>query len=161
MPFECSKFFDKSYNFYFSSIGLNKIFKSPCNSSILLTTIILFLIIIYFPSKKNTPLSIIVKIGLYIFIFSYLILFLHGCVIKNIKKNKEVADQFVSDKDNSITLGAGHNIIQPNMDGREIIGGDSYDIYDADENVGDVDKIDSYAKDMDGGDTNIFSIYGV
>lgn len=167
MPFECSKFFDKSYNFYFSSVGLNKIFKSPFNSSILLTITILFIIILYFPSKKNTPLYILCKIGLYIFICNYIVLFLHSCIIKNIKKTKDSNLDIYNDGENIINNAAQNNNIKPYLGGREIIGGDSYDIDDGDINE-DTDIISDDADDYiidgdkpnDDGD-NLFSLYGV
>ena len=127
MPFECSKFFEESYNFYFTSIGMNKIFKSPFNISILLTLIILFIIIIYFPSKQNTPIYILFKIGFYIFLSSYLAVFLHGCIIKNINKKKNNDDEIYSYSGGNSFNVINPNSIKPNLDGREIIGYDSYD----------------------------------
>jgi len=156
MPFECSKFFDESYKFYFSSIGLNKIFKSSFNSSILLTIIILFIIILYFPSKKNTPFNVMLKIGIYVFIVNYLTLFLHKCVNKNIENTPEEI---------LYGGGGGDNNICPNLGGREIIGGDSYDT----KIIGGADLIESLdgigGSDEpyinEGTDEKIFSLYGV
>ena len=167
MPFECSKFFEKSYNFYFTSIGMNKIFKSPFNISILLTLIILFIIIIYFPSKPNTPIYIIFKIGFYIFLSSYLAIFLHGCIIKNINKKKNNDDEIYSYSGGNSFNCINSNSIKPNLGGREIIGGDSYDTYD-NKDEKNIDKIlndKTYPEDSDNELTddkeNIFASYGV
>jgi len=161
MPLECSKLFDDAYEFSFSSIGLNKIFKSNLYTSILLTAIIIFIIVLLFPSKQNTPICILFKVGFYIFIVSYITLFLYGCVIKNTnskkKENEEIMQYGGVEQD---VINFGGKKIEPNLGGREIVGGESYDT-----DGGETDKSgESSDYISDGGknnDDNIFALYGV
>lgn len=158
MPLEFSKLCGDAYTYSFASTGLNKIFKSNLYTSLLLTVLIIFIIILLFPSKKDTPFYILFKIGFYIFITSYVIMFFHGCVIKNInskkKENEEIMQYGGADRD---SINFGTKKIKPNLIGREIVGGESYDTV-----VGDVDK--GVSSEYIGGqdnDDNIFALYGV
>ena len=159
MPFECSKLFDDAYEFSFSSIGLNKIFKSNLYTSILLTTLIVFIIVLLFPSKKDTPICILFKIGLYIFITSYITIFLYGCVIKNANNKKIETDEIMqyggTAKD---TINFGGKTVEPNLGGREIIGGESYE---TNKEGGESEHNDMKPQESPGVDDNIFALYGV
>jgi hypothetical protein len=157
MPFECSKLFDDAYEFSFSSIGLKKIFNSNLYTSLLLTTLIVFIIVLLFPSKKDTPIYILFKVGLYIFITSYITIFLYGCMIKNTNtkkiENNEII-QYGGTSKNPINFG--YEAVIPDLNSRSIIGCESYDIKD-DQND---NKIASKLNITDS-DDNIFSLYGV
>lgn len=156
MPLECSKLFDDAYAFSFSSIGLNRIFKSNFRTSILLTIMIIFIIILMFPSKANTPFCVLFKVGFYIFITCHVTLFLYGCVMKNTNnkkiENEEIVQYGGTEPD---VINFGVKKITPKLDDREIICDESYDSTGKNDN----NTSDYITSGKD--DENIFALYGV
>jgi len=76
-------------NKIYSVVGLNGIFSSILNTSLLLTIIIIILIIFIYPPEKGTPVWIIGKVFLYVFVSSLTIISMHNSFVKDeIKKKK-------------------------------------------------------------------------
>ena len=145
MPFELSKYLKNTYGLTFASRGLNVIFCNKFYTTIILTIIILMIITIMYPCKKGTPFWVVCKVGLYIFIATITILFIHGSVTHSI--NALVLDG-VDDDEFVANINGGNNIafdgdnmhIKPNFD--NITNGD-------DEN------------DKSGGSEQLFKMFGV
>ena len=80
MPFELSEYLKNTCGLTFASRGLNVIFCNKFYTTIILTIIILMIITIMYPCKQGTPFWIVGKVGLYIFMATITILFIHDSV---------------------------------------------------------------------------------
>ena len=147
MPFELSKYLKNTYGLTFASRGLNVIFCNKFYTTIILTIIILMIITIMYPCKKGTPFWVVGKVGLYIFMATITILFIHGSVTHSI--NALVLgvvddDEFVANinGDNNIAFDGDNIRIKPKF-------GVNYEVIDGDEN------------EASGGSEELFKMFGV
>ena len=133
----------------FKSRGMNTIFSNKIYTAIIITIIIIILITVIYPCKKGTPFWILGKLGLYTFISSLAIIFIHDSVIhSNYQKDTTATEnnKFIS------SLGSNSN---------PAFGGDSIPIEPA------FGKYSGgkYDSDADVGDSNnpeeVFAMYGV
>ena len=86
MPLEFGDLIKGGSNSIFSSYG--SWFSSPFLVALLITFIVILIILVMYPAKSNASLIKIFKMFLYVFIGTFVIVFLHdGCV----EKNREVA----------------------------------------------------------------------
>jgi hypothetical protein len=83
MPFELINAIKSTSGFSFASKGMNKVFVNKFYTSAILTIMILILIMIIYPCKKNAPSYILGKLCFYIFISTIGIMFIHDCVMYN------------------------------------------------------------------------------
>jgi hypothetical protein len=127
MPIDISSSVNNISNQVFGTSIINKYLGSTICVGILITFILLMIIMIFYPAKENTPIKIIFKVGLYSFLSSLLILFLHDGIIKSnlsndkINENNEKIIQNLTNKNRDIIYNK--NIpIKPN-----ILGGDDED----------------------------------
>ena len=89
MPIDFSSSVNNFSNKVFGTSIINKYLNSTLFVSLLITFILMLIIMLFYPAKENTPIKIIFKVGLYSFLSSALILFLHDGVVKsNINNNK-------------------------------------------------------------------------
>ena len=129
MPFELSESLKNTYGFEFASRGLNGLFCNKFYTTVILTIIILIIITIIYPCKKGTPFWIVGKVGLYIFMATITILFIHDSVTNSMNAKiigGNIDDNFLeslSGKDN-ITFNKDNIQINPNFDIISNYGGD-------------------------------------
>lgn len=99
MPFELSDSLKNTFGMTFKSRGMNTIFSNKIYTAIIITIIIIILITVIYPCKKGTPFWILGKLGLYTFISSLAIIFIHDSVIhSNYQKNTSANEnnEFIS-----------------------------------------------------------------
>jgi len=82
MPIELCKVFKDTFEMTFASNGLNKIFYSKIYTTAFLTVVVLMIMILIYPCKKGTPMWILGKVGLYVFIASLVVIFIHDGVVQ-------------------------------------------------------------------------------
>lgn len=66
----------------FGSDLLNSILSSSIFMAIVITLVMLLIIMIIYPAKKGTGFVVIAKMGLYMFLISFMLIFLHDSVLK-------------------------------------------------------------------------------
>lgn len=82
MPFDLAGSIRKTSQWAFSSPILNNILGSSLFVAITIALLMILLIMVLYPAKKGTPISVLCKIFIYMFFGSLLIIFLHDSVIK-------------------------------------------------------------------------------
>jgi hypothetical protein len=104
MPIELFNAIKTTGGWSFASKGMNNLFINKLYTSAILTIVVILLIMILYPCKKNTPVYMLGKLGFYIFITSLSIIFIHDCVVYNknksnddISKNNEFVDTIGDD----------------------------------------------------------------
>lgn len=78
--------------------GVNKFFLNKFYSALALTIAIILIIMVLYPCKKETPIYLLLKVGLYIFIGSVSIIFIHDiALIDNYKThiNKQDTEKII------------------------------------------------------------------
>lgn len=83
MPIDLTRSLKSSCGWSFASNGMNQLFASKLYTCGILTIMIIFLVMIIYPCKKNTPVWIMGKLGIYIFLVTICIMFVHDCVLYN------------------------------------------------------------------------------
>lgn len=122
MPIELSDTLKNTFGMSFASRGLNNLFCSKIYTTIILTIIIIILIIIIYPCKKGTPFWVVGKLGLYIFISTLVVLFVHnGIVYESYKKeiSGDEDDEFVNnviDGKNNVAFNSENMTVKPKID---------------------------------------------
>ena len=135
MPFELSESLKNTCSMTFASRGVNAIFSNKIYTSAILTIMIIVLIMILYPGKKGTPFWIVGKLGVYIFLVSLAVIFIHNGVVysafENKKGNKEI-DGFISNlgDDSNIAFKGDNIAVKPktniNIDNKNVKGGFNY-----------------------------------
>jgi len=150
MPIELSESLKNTCGVTFTSRGMNGIFCSKFYTTLILTIMILILITVIYPCKKGTPFWIVGKLGLYIFVATLAIIFLHDGVLYSSYK-KEVAggegDEFVEalNGDDNVAFSGDNLPVNPKFGG-DMMAGES----------------EFYNDSADGGNSEeIFAMYGV
>ncbi len=87
MPLGVNDFL-QNFNTPFLSTGANKLFHSVWYTAAILTVLIILLIMVLYPGKPGTPVWVLVKLGIYIFLLSSAVVFVHGCVVRNANTEK-------------------------------------------------------------------------
>jgi hypothetical protein len=82
MPIDLLSSIKKTSQWTFSSPTLNGVLGSSFFVSIVIALLMVLLIMIMYPAKKNTPISILLKMFIYMFFGTMLVVFLHDGVIK-------------------------------------------------------------------------------
>lgn len=82
MPIDLCSSINKTSRWAFGSPVLNSLLGSSIWLAILITIFIVIIIMVMYPAKKNTPLSLVFKMSIYIFLTTMLLLFLHDGIIK-------------------------------------------------------------------------------
>jgi hypothetical protein len=147
MPFELSEYLKNTCGLTFASKGLNVIFCNKFYTTIILTIIILMIITIMYPCKKGTPFWVVGKVGLYIFMATITILFIHGSVTHS---TNALALGGADEDDFVANINGGNNIAfdGDNMHIKPKFGG-NYAVIDGDEN------------EASGGSDELFKMFGV
>jgi ABC-type glucose/galactose transport system permease subunit len=83
MPLELSKVVKNTCQLSMNSRGLNVIFCSKIYTTVVLTFVIIILIMLIYPSKKNTSGFVFVKLCIYIFIATLGTIMIHDGVLHN------------------------------------------------------------------------------
>jgi len=83
MPIDFSSSVNNISGKVFGTSIINKYLSSTLVVAFLITFILIIIIMLFYPAKENTPIKILFKVGLYSFLSSALILFLHNGVIKS------------------------------------------------------------------------------
>ena len=96
MPIDLLSSIKKTSQWTFSSPTLNNILGSSFFVSIVIALLMVLLIMIMYPAKKHTPVSVLLKMFIYMFFGTMLIVFLHDGVIKTMydeeQQNSEADD---------------------------------------------------------------------
>lgn len=93
MPFELSESLKNTCGMTFASRGINGLFCSKIYTSAILTLLIIVLIMILYPGQKGTPFWMIGKLGVYIFITTLVIVFIHDGVVYSAFEKKTGGDE--------------------------------------------------------------------
>ena len=147
MTFALSEYLKNTCGLTFASRGLNVIFCNKVYTTIILTIIILMIITIMYPCKKGTPFWIVGKVGLYIFMATITILFIHDSVTHS---TNALALGSVDDDDFVENINGGNNIAfdGDNVQIKPKFGG-NYKVISGDEN------------ETSGGSEELFKMFGV
>jgi hypothetical protein len=134
----------------FLSTGATKLFHSVWYTAAMLTVLIIILIMVIYPGKAGTPVWILGKLGIYVFLISAGIIFLHGCIISNAQAEKlggDADDRFIE------KISGGGNIA---------FSGDNMKISPS---IGETRAPDTVepttSSPVSGGSDDIFAMYGV
>jgi uncharacterized membrane protein len=132
MPFELGDSLKNTFNWTFQSRGMNNLFASKFYTTAILTVMVIILIMIIYPAKKNTPPWMLFKLGFYIFIISLGVIVMHDGVVLSAIKEKMGGDESTDFIDglhggnvafggNSITVSPNtvdeQSYVDPKMDG--------------------------------------------
>ena len=121
MPFELAESFKNTCSMTFTSRGINSIFCSKIYTSAILTVMILVLIMVLYPGKSGTSILIIGKLGLYIFLVSMAVIFIHDGVVHSSYTNKKTDDDnksFMNDLNEKNPIYKPDDLqVRPNTDG--------------------------------------------
>jgi hypothetical protein len=119
MPFELGNSLKSTCNWTFQSRGMNSLFYSKIYTTAIMTMLVIVLIMIIYPCKKNTPTWLLFKLGFYIFILTLGIIVMHdGVVLTTLKEkiggreNESFINNIHSDK--NIAFGDESVIVSPN-----------------------------------------------
>lgn len=82
MPIDLYSSVNKVSHFAFGSTVLNTLFGSTTITALIIATIMIISVMILYPAKLHTPLMVVFKMFIYIFIFTLLIVFVHDGVTK-------------------------------------------------------------------------------
>lgn len=93
MPVDLGSTIKKTSRFIFSSNLLNNILGSSLFLSILMSIFMLLLVMIIYPAKSGTPISVLCKLFIYMFFGSLAFIFLHDGIIKNFFEEEELERQ--------------------------------------------------------------------
>ncbi len=88
MPIEISSFLGGISNSIYSITGLNHIFSSVLYTALGLSIVIIIIIMLIYPCKKDTPLWLLFKTFLYIMIVIMMSFSIHSNFIRNNYKEK-------------------------------------------------------------------------
>jgi hypothetical protein len=150
--FELSAIGNKACGWSFASKGLNALFCSRIYTSGILTILIVLLIMILYPCKKGTPCLILVKLGFYVFICTYITIFIHDGILhkeSNDKLGESKNDNFINSIGSDDVVYGNDNIpVKPNPN---VIGGEGI--------VG--DGICCNGGDSSNSSNDVFAMYGV
>lgn len=102
MPFELSNVVKNTFQLSLNSQGLNVLFCNKFYTTAILTFVIIVLIMMIYPCKKGTSLTVIGKLTLYIFLSVLMIIFVHDGVLYKDSVEK-LGDDKTSDFINNIT----------------------------------------------------------
>ena len=87
MPVDLNNIIKFSSSCAYDNKIVNNLCSGPIQSAALMTVVIILLIMIMCPCKKNTSMLVFGKLGFYIFLFSFVIMFVHdGIVSTNYQK---------------------------------------------------------------------------
>ena len=117
MTVEIGSVFNDICNKSYSISGLNVIFSSILNTSIILCIIVLLIITFIYPCKKGTSSLLLLKLFIYIFISVVFILSIHSSIIKNNyqeKSNNTKLNSFMNNIDSNQTVYGG-DMIKPSI----------------------------------------------
>jgi hypothetical protein len=156
MPFELSNSLKSTCGWSFASKGMNCLFASRFYTTAILTIMIIILIMIIYPVKKNTPVWLLVKLGFYIFIVSLGMIFIHDCVIYH-EYEKEVS---ISESENFIGgLDSDKNIPFKGSDDQMEV--NPKQCSETDTVGADIDTVGTDTDTVGGDSEHIFKLYGV
>jgi hypothetical protein len=93
MPVDLGSTIKKTSRFIFSSNLLNNILGSSLFLSILISIFMLLVVMINYPAKSGTPISVLCKLFIYMFFGSLAFIFLHDGIIKNFFEEEEMERQ--------------------------------------------------------------------
>jgi hypothetical protein len=88
MPFELGDSLKSTCNWTFQSRGMNSLFRSKFYTTAIMTIMIIVLIMIIYPCKKNAPQWLLFKLGFYIFILTLGVIIMHDGVVLSTLKEK-------------------------------------------------------------------------
>lgn len=119
MPFDLQSSLGTLSNYVFGSELLNSVLGSNILLALIITIMMILFIAILYPAKQDTSIRVLGNIGLYSFLATVILLFMHDSVLqKSYEEDKKVDDaaQFMRDTSNSRgpVYGNGHVVIQPN-----------------------------------------------
>lgn len=87
MPLELDKLFSSGVGFFNKDATIGGILSSTIGVSIIIVLCVIFIIMVMYPTKENTPLTIFFRMALYMLVSICAILFLHdGLNASTLKK---------------------------------------------------------------------------
>ena len=90
---ELQSFGEETCGWSFASRGMTNLFCNKFYTSGILTAMIVILIMVLYPCKKGTSVFIVFKLSFYIFICTYLIMFVHDGVLHKITEKERVGGE--------------------------------------------------------------------
>ena len=160
MPFDLSNSLKTTCGWSFASKGMNGIFVSRFYTTAILTVMIIILVMILYPCKKNTPVWILVKLGFYVFLVSLGMIFIHDCVVFHEYEKKvggDESDEFIGGLNGSGNIAFGGSDDRVDVKHGSKSGGEEMSGFGECSGVG--GSRDTHSV---GGDTDaIFAMYGV
>ena len=93
MPIDLTNTLKSSCGWSFASNGMNNLFGSRLYVTGMLTVFIVVLIMVLYPCRKDTPMWILTKLGFYIFLVTFGMVFIHDCVTYNSYAEKTGGDE--------------------------------------------------------------------
>ncbi len=126
MPIDLANSIKSTSQFVFASDTLNNILGSSIILGLLISIVLIVLVMILYPAKKNTSISVIGKIFIYSFIITSILVFLHDGIIKSQYDNNKY-DGFLDEKH---MLLSNNNIpIKPNLQTVRTVNQVNEDVY--------------------------------
>jgi hypothetical protein len=131
MPFELGDSLKSTCNWTFQSKGMNNLFCSKFYTTAIMTVMIIVLIMVIYPCKKNTPPWLLFKLGFYVFILSLGIIIMHDGVVLSTLKEKmggRESETFIDNIHNNyknIAFNDDSIVVSPNT--IHVTGGNEYD----------------------------------
>jgi hypothetical protein len=119
MPFELGNSLKNTCNWTFQSKGMNSLFCSKIYTTTIITVMVIVLIMIIYPCKKNTPTWLLFKLGFYVFILTLGIIVMHDGVVLTALKEKiggRESESFIDNihSDKNIAFGDESITVSPN-----------------------------------------------
>ena len=98
MTIDLNSSISKVSHYAFGSSALNSILSSSIFVAGVISLIMIVIVMILYPAKKNTPFFLICKMFVYMFFISWVVIFLHDGVVRytfNDKQNENTSDDFM------------------------------------------------------------------
>jgi hypothetical protein len=114
MPFELGDSLKSTCNWTFQSKGMNSLFFSKFYTTAIITVMVIVLIMIIYPCKKNTPSWLLFKLGFYVFIMTLGIIVMHDGVVLTKLKEKiggRENEDFINDMHDNKDIAFGDDLI--------------------------------------------------
>ena len=130
MSIDLANSIKSSSNWAFKSIIPTGVLSSSITVAVLVSVVMVTLIALFYPAKRGTSFFILVKLFVYMFISSMVIVFLHDSVVKSIRDDEQ-ENKNMTDMMNGLTTGGrsavyrgGNTLVTPsNLDTSAIAGG--------------------------------------
>lgn len=150
MPFAITDVLQKC-NTPFLSAGATKLFHSVWYTAGILTVLIIILVMVIYPGKSGTPVWVLGKLGLYVFLISASVVFIHGCIVRN-----EYSEKISGNENNAFIERLGGDTHLAFADGNIKINPAIHEPYTIEPTMP-----STPTHEIAGGSENLFAMYGV